>query len=677
MAVEMSFDRALGAVADGQDVDWDAVERVARDEAERERVRCLRLLGEIGELHRTTVDPTEEPPRAIPPPPASISRLTRAPARRRTAERPPPRPRPGVDRKASLFNSMADTLDGASGPTSAPRWGRYHLVEKVGTGGFGQVYRAWDPELERELAIKILHAHIADGSSRERLRHEGRALARIRQANVVNVLGVEVQEGRAALCMEFVRGQTLDELVHTRGTYSAREAVLIGEDVCRALAAVHRAGYLHRDVKAKNVMREQAGRIVLMDFGTGREEQSPGRVPGGDMTGTPLYMAPEVLAGRPASMRSDVYSVGVLLFHLVSGGYPLQARSTSELKAAHREGRRRFLGEWRSDLPAAFVRVVDRALAPAPEDRYPNAAALLEALGGVLGDDDEDHVARSWMPKGLRQAITALPFVGLGLIALGALTSVAFNNTLGRGDYSGETVADWVKWGLKSNVLPVFLLLVGYLAPLAVGSVWKLLSRSSSWVARLDARLGLWLQGVARDPVSLASVVVLVSTAALLIAWVRFWSLLQGLSTSLAFGSPEQLQALSPAFQGEHDLYRLVFSLMTIATLVAWFVLSKLAAQVKRPLPRGAVLAGMAVVCLQLGCLSISYRLLIHNQFEVAQWRGQTCYVIGRRSDRLLVSCPGAAPPRNTAVSRTDPQLELTGRREGIFTRLPVATSPD
>ena len=211
------------------------------------------------------------------------------------------------------------------------------------------------------MAIKILHRRVGDTRLKDRLLQEGRALAKIRHNNVVNVLGVEAHGDRVGLCMEFVRGKTLADIVRGQGKMSAAEAVLIGEDLCRALSAVHRAGYIHRDVKAKNVMRDDTGRIVLMDFGTGRTAESQeGK---SDRAGTPLYMAPEVIEGGQASACSDVYSLGVLLYHLVTGEYPVKARSVDELRDAHANRRHQWLSEVRPDLPVAFMQVVERAIA--------------------------------------------------------------------------------------------------------------------------------------------------------------------------------------------------------------------------------------------------------------------------------------------------------------------------
>ena len=162
-----------------------------------------------------------------------------------------------------------------------------------------------------------------------------------------------------------------------QGPLSAPEAVLIGLDLCRALSAVHRAGYIHRDVKAKNVMRDDTGRIVLMDFGTGRTADARGK---NDRTGTPLYMAPEVIEEGEASARSDVYSLGVLLYHLVTGDYPVNAHTIDELREAHARRDHRWLSELRPDLPMGFMQIVEKAIAIDVDERYANASELLAAF---------------------------------------------------------------------------------------------------------------------------------------------------------------------------------------------------------------------------------------------------------------------------------------------------------
>jgi serine/threonine-protein kinase len=251
------------------------------------------------------------------------------------------------------------------------RWGNLRIMEAVGRGSFGEVFRAWDEALDREVALKLLHDPASDLA-------EARRLARVRHPNFVAVYGAEIRDGRAGVWMEFLHGRTLARIVSEDGPFSASEATLIGIDLCRSLAAVHTAGLLHRDVKAQNVVRQMGGRIVLMDLGAG-QDRHPGSQSPVAVSGTPLYMAPEVLEGRAGSVESEIYSLGVLLFYLVTGQYPVAATSVEELRRAHRAGRL-LLRDLRPDLPQAFVDVVDRALQIDPSRRWQSAGAMEAAL---------------------------------------------------------------------------------------------------------------------------------------------------------------------------------------------------------------------------------------------------------------------------------------------------------
>ena len=190
-------------------------------------------------------------------------------------------------------------------PSSARRSGTgdaFELIQQIGEGAFGDVYRARDA-LHRDVALKLLR-HVSGRSAEQqaaRILHEGRVLARVRHPSVVTVYGAEEHDGRVGLWMEFIEGRTLEALLRSQGSFGAREAALIGRELCRALAAVHGAGLVHRDIKAQNVMREAGGRLVLMDFGAGQIMQEEART-GGRVTGTPLYLAPELLRGAPASV---------------------------------------------------------------------------------------------------------------------------------------------------------------------------------------------------------------------------------------------------------------------------------------------------------------------------------------------------------------------------------------
>lgn len=275
----------------------------------------------------------------------------------------------------------ADPLDDAFEGEELFRWGPLRVLEQIGRGGFGEVYRAWDPRLEREVALKLRRPRSSGLELPSAWLEEGRKLARVRHAHVVAVHGADVHDDRAGLWMDLLRGRTLEEQLRDSGTLGAGEARSIGVDLCSALAAVHAAGLVHGDVKTLNVMREEGGRIVLMDFGSvhehGREEES------GPPSITPLATAPEVLRGQPLSVAADIYSMGALLYRLTTGRYPVEAASLPELLEVHRERGTTPLRDLRPDLPADFVAIVERALAPEPTARFASVGELERALSGL------------------------------------------------------------------------------------------------------------------------------------------------------------------------------------------------------------------------------------------------------------------------------------------------------
>ena len=210
-------------------------------------------------------------------------------------------------------------------------WGTLTVLEPVGKGGFAKVYRARDA-LSRDVALKLFPVTSENaGALSSRVLREGSLLAKIRHRNVVVVHGVERSNGFVGLSMEFIHGRTIEDELRARGPLSAEEATPIGVDLCQALAAVHGRGLVHRDVKAQNVMREDGGRTVLMDFGAGTELATGLRRPL-DTAGTPLYLAPELFDGRPATRASDIYSLGVLLYRMVTREYPVEGADRSQIR---------------------------------------------------------------------------------------------------------------------------------------------------------------------------------------------------------------------------------------------------------------------------------------------------------------------------------------------------------
>jgi serine/threonine-protein kinase len=333
-----SIAEALRAIVTGNPINWPDTESEPAGESFERARSDLELISRIAAFHRARQDP------------ATSSSSTQ-----------------------SLEHNNRDSTTG---------WGPFELLECVGHGSFGDVYRAWDSRLDREVALKLLKQSEApfafDGS---RAVQEGRLLARVRHPNVMTVYGADVIDGRFGISMEFVKGRTLDTIVAEHGPFAVMDAWAVALAICGALNAVHRAGLIHRDLKAQNVMRDDEGRFVLMDFGTG---QDSGETVGGTIAGTPLYLAPEVLAGAPATVRSDLYSFGVFLFYLLTGTYPVEASSLDALREAHAYGEPPRLRTRRPDVPKRLADVIDRSIAKDPRDRFADAVALEAALAPAV-----------------------------------------------------------------------------------------------------------------------------------------------------------------------------------------------------------------------------------------------------------------------------------------------------
>ena len=291
-------------------------------------------------------------------------------------------------------------------------WGPFAIIAEMARGAFGTVYMAHDSSLNLTLALKVIRARSPEVPlDPAKALNEARLLAKISHPNVVRVYRADRLGDEVGVAMELVKGRTLEELVQKQSVFSPREATLIGIDLCHALAAVHRSGALHGDIKAHNVMRGEGGRTVLMDFGAGKELNIVPRYAGPDVVGTPLYMAPEVFAGQPRSKAADIYSLGVLLYYLVSRAYPVEGSTRTEVEREHRRsGRRIPLRDVRPDLPDAFVRIVEQAAAERPEDRYQSAGEFEAALSSTLMP-----VPRTWWKE---IAAAAVVLVTLGLAAV-------------------------------------------------------------------------------------------------------------------------------------------------------------------------------------------------------------------------------------------------------------------
>jgi hypothetical protein len=242
------------------------------------------------------------------------------------------------------------------------------------------VYRAYDPDLDIEVALKLLRIEQQCPQGLERFLDEARRLAKVNHPNVIRIHGVDRHEGRIGLWTDLVPGRTLEALLMER-VFTAEEAALVGRDLCAALAAIHATGLVHGDVKTTNVMRRDSdGQIILMDFGSMRETTKE-QAQTAHLYGTPVTMAPElILHAKPASVASDIYSLGVLLYRLVTQRYPIEANDVPTLATKLRQRDSVHLLDRNPHLPRVFVSGVERALHPRPRKRFRSAGEMQATL---------------------------------------------------------------------------------------------------------------------------------------------------------------------------------------------------------------------------------------------------------------------------------------------------------
>lgn len=239
-------------------------------------------------------------------------------------------------------------------------WGPLQLLGSLGEGSFGTVYRAFDPLLQREVALKL--ARIEGGQARQWI-NEARRLSRISHPNVVAIHGAEIHDGRAGIWLERIEGQSLQQWIERQGPLGSGELIAVGEALCAALAAVHAAGLIHGDIKPANILRENGGRIVLLDFGSARDSSA-----GELLTGSPAYLAPELLAGGAPGVSTDIFAFGMTLKFLLTGQAPDAGSGEQSLL------------DLRPDLPATLIRCINSACAQNPAQRPPTVGAVARNL---------------------------------------------------------------------------------------------------------------------------------------------------------------------------------------------------------------------------------------------------------------------------------------------------------
>jgi serine/threonine protein kinase len=287
-----------------------------------------------------------------------------------------------LDALATDVAPLAARLRGPdAAPATARRVGRYRLGERVAGGGMGVVYRAVDERLGRTVALKFLQARFhADDSAAERFRREARTVAALEHPNICTVHEIgETEDGQLFIAMPLYDGETLQSRIARAADAGlpVDEAVAIAAQVARGLAKAHQTGVVHRDVKPSNAFVTDDGVVKLLDFGIAKLiDATVTGTGGGAMLGTVAYMSPEQARGGAVDHRSDLWSLGVVLYEMLAGRRPFPGEAASVVLEAIQSGRYLPLATYRADVPPALAAIVDRALAPAPDARYQSAQQM-------------------------------------------------------------------------------------------------------------------------------------------------------------------------------------------------------------------------------------------------------------------------------------------------------------
>ncbi len=325
--------------------------------------------------------------------------------------------------------------------------GRYKLAAKLGSGGMSTVYLARDTTLDRDVAVKVMHREMSEQPDQlERFRQEARAVAKLSHPNVVAVIDAGEDGGYPYIVFEYVEGETLKQRIARVGSLDTQEALAYAIEIARGLTVAHARKMIHRDIKPQNVLIDAEGRAKLTDFGISRQLEQDGMTATGRVLGTTDYVAPEQAMGRGVDQRSDIYSLGVVLYEMLIGQVPFHADSQVGVAMKHVNEELPDVQQRRPEVSAATALVVERATAKDPAQRYQDVGEMIDDLSTAL----EVEAARAGSTTGeATSVLDAVPpakrelstrgrrswaaIVVLFVIAAGALLAVQFISSGGGG----------------------------------------------------------------------------------------------------------------------------------------------------------------------------------------------------------------------------------------------------
>ncbi len=311
--------------------------------------------------------------------------------------------------------------------------GPYLVLEEIGRGGMGIVFKARHEKLGRLVALKMLAPHLSSNPTmRARFLREAKLQANLVHPNVVNIFDYLEEENNAFLVMEYVPGQTLEQMLLKKKRFSIPEVLFVAEGVLEALSFMHKKGIIHRDIKPSNIIVAENGLIKVTDFGIARLVEEPSITQAGGKIGTLFYLAPELIKEGKLSPAADIYSLGVTLFQLLTGQVPFTGKTEYEIIKGHLEKPPPPIQKLNPEVPVTLVKVIEKALSKKPEDRFSSADELLQVIKDLKEKILSSHKPKTFVepPKFSIQTSFLLEKVKiywwLGLVAFVLILAIAF-----------------------------------------------------------------------------------------------------------------------------------------------------------------------------------------------------------------------------------------------------------